>query len=219
MALIHTGYGADGQLLLSAPGQPDLAVAPPRRSAGSATAEVSVWSFRGQAAWAGDEADRWLSRALDMPCRLAHMDDTSVRAVNPEYSRADDRVSFADGYPVLLATRASLDALNAAIAEMGGEGVPMTRFRPNLVIDGTEPWVEDDWKRVRIGDQEFRVAKPCDRCLMTTIDQERGVLAGQQPLRALRKHRRQGRRVLFAVNLIPDTVGPLTVGDRFTVLD
>jgi len=87
------------------------------------------------------------------------------------------------------------------------------------VIEGTEPWAEDHWKRVQIGGQRFRVVKPCDRCIMTTVDPERGVLAGQQPLRALRKHRRDGKKVLFAMNLIPDTVGPLTVGDRLTVLD
>jgi uncharacterized protein YcbX len=219
MALIRTGYGPHGQLRLSAPGQPDLAVPPPRRAEGAAVAEVTVWRFQGSAAWAGDEADAWLSRALEQPSRLAHMDDTSVRAVNPEYGRTEDRVSFADGYPLLLATTASLDALNLAIAQMGGEGVPMTRFRPNVVIEGTEPWAEDGWKRVRIGDQEFRVVKPCDRCIMTTIDPERGVLAGQQPLRALRKHRRLGKKALFGTNLIPDTVGKLSVGDRFTVLD
>lgn len=219
MALIRTGYGPDGRLLLATPGQPDLTIAPPRRSEDAAAAEVSVWSFRGAAAWAGDEADEWLSRALEVPSRLAHMDDTSVRAVDPAYGRTDDRVSFADGYPLLLATTASLDALNTAIEEMGGEAVPMTRFRPNVVIEGNEPWAEDNWKRVQIGGQQFRVVKPCDRCVMTTVDPERGVLAGQQPLRALRKHRRQGKLVLFAMNLIPDTVGPLAVGDRFTVLD
>lgn len=218
MALIRTGYGPDGQLLLSAPGLPDLTVVPPRRSNGAPVAEVSVWRFRGPAAWAGAEAGEWLSQALEVPSRLAHMDDTSVRGVNPEYGRSDDRVSFADGYPLLLATTGSLDALNASIADMGGEGVPMTRFRPNVVIEGTEPWAEDGWKRVRIGGQEFRVVKPCDRCIMTTVDPERGVLAGQQPLRALRKHRRHEKKVLFGMNLIPDTVGPLTVGDRFTVL-
>ena len=219
MALVRAAYSLDDRLLLSAPGLPDLEVSPPRRSEGAATAEVSVWSFLGPAAWAGAEADAWLSRALEQPSRLAHMDDTSVRAVNPDFGRTDDRVSFADGYPLLLATTASLAALNASIAEMGGESVPMTRFRPNVVIEGTEPWAEDHWKRVQIGGQGFRVAKPCGRCIMTTVDPERGVLTGQQPLKALRKHRRSGKAALFGMNLIPDTVGPLTVGDRFTVLD
>jgi uncharacterized protein YcbX len=218
MALIRTGYGPDGRLLLSAPGLPDLEVPAPRRTAGADTVEVEVWRFRGPAAWAGSEADAWLSRSLEQPSRLAYMDDTSVRAVNPDYGRDEDRVSFADGYPLLLAAGASLDALNAEIEAMGGEGVPMTRFRPNVVVEGTEPWAELGWKRVRIGGQEFRVAKPCDRCVMTTVDPERGAFAGQQPLKALRKHHRVGKLVLFGMNLIPDTVGPLTVGDPFTVL-
>jgi uncharacterized protein YcbX len=219
MALIRTGYSPEGRLRLGAPGQPDLEVAPPRRAEGAAAAEVSVWRFRGPAAWAGEQADQWLSDFLEQPSRLAHMDDTSVREVNREYGRTDDRVSFADGYPLLLTATASLAALNDAIAAMGGEGVPMTRFRPSVVIEGTEPWAEDAWKRVRIGAQEFRVVKPCDRCVITTIDPERGMLAGQQPLKALRKHRRRGDKALFGMNLIPDTVGPIAVGDRFTVLD
>ena len=218
MALVSADYDAQGRLRLSAPGLPDFVVAPPRRSAGAQAAEVAVWRFRGPAAWAGAEADDWLSRVLDEPSRLAHMDDTSVRSVDPEFGRQDDRVSFADGYPLLLTTTASLAALNDSIAELGGEGVSMTRFRPNVVIEGTQPWAEDHWKQVRIGGQGFRVAKPCGRCVMTTVDPERGVLTGQQPLKALRKHRRSGKSVLFGMNLIPDTVGPLTVGDRFTVL-
>lgn len=218
MALIRAGYGADGRLRLSAPDQPDLEVAAPRRSEGAAVAEVSVWRFQGPAAWAGEEADAWLTRFLGLPSRLAHMDDTSVRGVNPRFGRTDDRLSFADGYPLLLTTTASLAALNGWIAETGGEAVPMTRFRPSVVVSGTEPWAEDDWKLVRIGDQQFRVVKPCDRCVMTTVDPERGSLSGQQPLKALRKHRRIEGLPMFGMNLIPDTVGALRVGDPFTVL-
>src|SRR4029450_7098533 len=98
--------------------------------------------------------------------------------VNPDYGRADDRVSFADGYPLLLANTASLDALNDRIAEGGSlEGpLPMTRFRPNVVIAGAAPWVEDAWTggRIKIGEVTFRVPKRCDRCVVTTTDQETG---------------------------------------------
>jgi uncharacterized protein YcbX len=146
------------------------------------------------------------------------MDDTGVRPTDPHYSRAEDRVSFADGYPLLLASTASLAALSDWIVEMGGEPVPMTHFRPNVVIEGTEPWMEDGWKQVRIGEQSFRVVKRCGRCVMTTVDPELGRFTGQQPLKALRKYRREEKEVYFAVNLIPDTVGVLNVGADFEVL-
>jgi len=218
MALVRPEYAADGRLTLRAPGMPDLELAPPLRAQGAAAIAVTVGRFSGHAAAGGEAADEWFTEFLGCAARLAYMDDTSVRPTNPEYSREQDRVSFADGYPLLLASTASLSALGSWIAEMGGDPVPMTRFRPNVVIDGTEPWAEEDWTRVRLGEQVFRVVKPCDRCVMTTVDPERGEFDGRQPLRALRKNHRTGKLVYFGMNLVPDTVGPLRVGDDFAVL-
>jgi hypothetical protein len=219
LALIQPSLAEDGLLRLRAPGMPDLEVAPPVRGAGAAEANVTVWRFSGRAARAGGAADEWLSTFIGEPSMLFHMDDTSMRPTDPDYSRAEDRVSFADGYPLLLASTASLAELDDWIVETGGDPVPMTRFRPNVVVEGTEPWAEDDWRRVRLGGQVFRVVKRCARCVMTTVDPERGTFAGQQPLKALRKHRREDKSVFFAVNLIPDTVGPIKVGEDLEVLD
>ena len=219
MALIQPTYTAEGGLRLSAPGMTDLILPAVSRAQGAEEAAVTVWRFTGPAARAGRAADEWVSSFLGQPSRLVRMDDTSVRPTDPGYSRSEDRVSFADGYPLLLASTASLAALGDWIVEMGGEPVPMTRFRPNVVVAGTEPWAEDTWKRVRIGEQTFRVVKRCDRCVMTTVDPELGRFTGQQPLKALRKHRRRDKAVLFAVNLIPDTVGPIKVGEEFEVLE
>ena len=219
MALIHPEYSADGRLTLRAPGMEDLVLTPPRRAGGAASMTVTVWSFTGQAAAAGPEADEWLSTFVGDASRLAYMDDTAMRPTNPEYSRAEDRVSFADGYPLLLTTTASLAALGEWIAGLGGEPVPMTRFRPNAVVAGTEPWAEESWKRVRLGSQVFRVAKPCARCVVTTVDPERGEFTGRFPLAALRRFHRDGQKVIFGMNLVPDTVGPLRVGAEFEVLD
>lgn len=235
LALIRPTYGEDGRLHLQAPGMPDLDLVPPHRAGHAAgtgtaaadatttataeTATVTVWRFTGPAARAGAEADAWLSTFLGEPSMLVHMDDPRCRPTNPAYSRTEDRVSFADGYPLLLTSTASLAALDDWVADMGGDPLPMTRFRPNVVIEGTEPWAEESWRRIRIGDQVFRMAKLCARCVMTTVDPEHGVFTGQQPLKALRKHHRQDKAALFGVNLIPDTVGPLKVGEPFEVLD
>jgi uncharacterized protein YcbX len=149
--------------------------------------------------------------------RLAYMDDPTVRSSNPQFSREEDRVSFADGYPLLLATDDSLADLNRRMPAP----LSMDRFRPNLVISGAPPWAEDTWRRVRVGEVTFRVVKPCDRCIVTTTDQrtgERGA-AGGEPLRALATFRRRGSQVFFGQNLIPDGTGTIRIGDPVEVLD
>lgn len=219
MALIEPAYAADGRLRLRAPGMPDLDVSPATRVDGAEEATVTVWRFTGSAARASRAADEWVSEFLGEPSQLVRMDDTDVRPTNPDYSQPEDRVSFADGYPLLLTSTSSLAALADWIVEVGGDPVPMTRFRPNVVIEGTEPWVEESWKRIRLGDQFFRMVKLCARCEITTVDPDRGVFAGQQPLKSLRKNHRTPAGAMFGVNLIPDTVGPLSVGADFEVLD
>ena len=123
-------------------------------------------------------------------------------------------MSFADGYPVLVTTTASLDAVNDWLLEAGDEPVPMNRFRPNIVVTGAGAWVEDDWlgHRLRIGEVTLRVAKPCGRCLVTTLDQETGN-RGRQPLHMLGRHRKRPEGLLFGVNVIPDGPGIIHVGD------
>jgi uncharacterized protein YcbX len=197
-----------GRLVLRTPGcDADLDVAAP---ADGERVDVAIWRSRVKAARVGATADAWLSAALARDVRLVYLDDPTQRPVNPEHGRAGDRVSFADGYPLLLANAASLDALNAWL----DEPVPMTRFRPNLVVDGAPAWVEDHWvgRRLRIGPVEFRVPKPCDRCVVTTTDQETGE-RGREPLRALGRYRRFPDGLMFAINLIPDGTGRIAVGD------
>jgi uncharacterized protein YcbX len=198
-------------LRLEAPGRPALVV--PSPVDGELT-EVTVWSFTGAAALAGAAADDWLTAALERKVRLVWLDDPTRRGIHPAWP--DDRVSFADGYPLLLANTASLDALNDAIAEGGSlEGpLPMTRFRPNVVITGAPAWTEDAWTggRIRIGAVTFRVPKPCDRCVVTTTDQETGE-RGREPLRTLGRIRNIDQDLLFATNLIPDGPGEIAVGD------
>ena len=205
-------------LLLRMAGQPDLALAAP---VAGPYVQVTVWGFTGPAMLAGDEADEWLRHALDRDVRLVWLDEPTRRGVNPSYSRPTDRVSFADGYPVSLANTASLAALNDLIlkADPLQAPVPITRFRSNIVISGAPAWSEDEWigGRIRVGDVVFRVAKPNGRCVVTTIDAETGE-KGREPLRSLGRHRNVNQDLLFAIYLIPDNLGTITVGDPVTVL-
>jgi uncharacterized protein YcbX len=206
-----------GGLVLRAPGLPDLAVAEP---VDGPKQEIRVFSNKPPVpARIAVEADAWVAAFLGRPARLVWQADAFGRPVQNN-AEEGDVVSFADGYPLLLANAASLDALNDWLAEAGEEPVPMTRFRPNVVVAGAPPWAEDGWigRRVRLGEVEFRVAKACDRCVVTTIDQETGD-KGRQPLRILGQYRRFDNGVLFAVNLIPSgPLGLLRVGDPALVL-
>jgi uncharacterized protein len=222
----------DGSLLLRAAGRPDLTVPAP---AADELTEVTVWNTPVGLSPAGEDADAWLSEALDRKVRLYHLDDPTRRPVDPAYGAPADRVSLADGYPLLLANSASLAAVNDWIAAERRLGpapqaspaaesphewpLPMTRFRPNVVVEGAPAWAEDAWLggRLRIGEVTFRAPKPCGRCVVTTTDQESGA-RGREPLRTLGRHRNVGQKLLFGLNLIPDGTGEIRVGDEVAVV-
>lgn len=207
------GITATG-LHLSAPGAGSVEVPTPNPADQQ---PVKIWRSRLTAATT-DAGSAWLSDLLERPVHLVHLDDPTRRATSATYSERGDRVSFADGYPVMVATEASLAALNAAL----DEPVAMHRFRPNLVVAGGEPWAEDAWRRVRIGDATFRAVKGCARCVMVTLEPDHvtgSVTGGKEPTRTLSQLRRFGRNVWFGVNLIPDTPGAvLRPGDPVEIL-
>lgn len=173
---------------------------------------------------AGPEADAWLGEALGRDdLRLVWCDDPTRRTLNPAHSRPEDYTAYADGYPVTIASEASLRQLNDWITEGALERgeeppapLPMERFRPNVVVDGDTPFAEDEWTSVVVGDVRFRVAKPSDRCVMTTIDLE-SLRTSKEPIRTLARHRQVDHKTLFAVNLIPETTGRISVGDEVIV--
>ncbi|MDX6356690.1 MAG: uncharacterized protein QOF98_3593 [Streptomyces sp.] len=219
LALLAAEPVGGGGVRVHAPGREplDIAVPPP-----GPLMTVGMFADKFEALPVGGAADRWFGEFLDAPVRLMHMDDPAVRRpVDPEYALPGDRVGFADGFPLLVTTTASLHALNELIAagDRPQEGpLPMNRFRPNVVIDGTAPWVEDGWYRLRIGEVLFRVAKPCGRCVITTTDQTTG-LRGKEPLRSLARHRKFGSSLVFGQNLIPEHSGTLRVGDPLMVVE
>lgn len=209
---------AGGGVRLSAPGRAPLTVRVPDPAV---TLPVSVFGTEVEAVPAAAPAHAWCSAYLGTDVRLVHMDDPAVRRpVDPDYALPGETVSFADGFPLLVTTAASLDALNSLMAEgpNAHEGpLPMNRFRPNVVVAGTEPWAEDHWSRISVGEVVFRAAKPSGRCVVTTTDQDTAV-RGREPLHTLARHRRVGGKLLFGVNLVPLSPGTIAVGDPVRVL-
>ena len=154
------------------------------------------------------------------------MDRPDARTANPDHAGPDAPVNFGDGYPILITSTASLRALNRDIVTTGdAEAVPMNRFRPNLVIDEAEPFAEDGWNSLKIGDVILDLVKPSDRCIVTTIDQLAGETAGSEPLDTLRRTRLSAVRtipgVLFGWNAVPRKghFGRVAVGDGVEILE
>jgi uncharacterized protein YcbX len=217
LVLVHPEPDGEG-LTLRGPGVAPLAVPVPD---GGPLVDVVVWRDRVKATFAGEEAAAWLTEVLGRPLQLVHLDDPSRRPVDPDFGAAGDTVSFADGFPLLLTTDGSLAALNELIAAgpNPGEGpVSMVRFRPNVVVAGSEAWAEDGWTALRIGEARFRAVKPCGRCVVTTVDPDTAE-KGREPLATLARHRRIGGKVVFGTNLVPETPGvTVRVGDEVEIL-
>jgi hypothetical protein len=208
----------DDGLRLTSPDLDELVVPIPD---GRELVDVSVWDSPFRAALAGVGHD-WFAKIVGEPVRLVYLDDPTRRAPNPAFSAPSDRVSLADAYPLLLASEESLAAVNEWIAagRHAEEGpLPMTRFRPSVVVRGADAWAEDGWRRVRIGSAEFRAVKGCDRCVLTLVNPDTAV-SGREPLASLVRHRRWDGKSWFAMQLIPDTPGAtIHVGDDVEILE
>ena len=208
LVTISARPSADG-VSLSAPGCAELFV--PNR-AFTRPLETKVWGdiF---CAWEGAlEADAWISACIGTRLRFLWTGAKTARCV-----KADPAVplGFADGFPLLLIGQASLDDLSARI----GRPMTMERFRTNLVVSGAEAFAEDAWKRIRIGGITFRLTKPCERCVFTTVDPQSGSKSlDQEPLRTLAKYRKTPEGVIFGQNVIAEGVGELRVGMEVEVL-
>jgi uncharacterized protein len=181
------------------------------------TADVVVWRDTVRVRRASPDADAWLSAVLGRAVRLVHMHDVTARPSSAPEAAPGDHVSFADGFPILLTNTSSLENLN----DRGKSGHIMRQFRPNLVVSGAAPWAEDTWQRIRIGTVTLRIAKPCARCVITTLDPETGVqLSREEPLRTLGKfHRAADGGIIFGQNAVATVLGTIAVGDIVEVLE
>ena len=191
--------------------------------------EVEIWRDQTVAIDQGDQVAEWFHTFLeldnDKKCRLVRQSPEYIRPVNRNYkTQNEEPVSFADSYPYLLTATASLDELNRHIREIYQQHcqeVPMDRFRPNIVVETEQSFIEGNWKVIQIGAVQFTLAKPCSRCIIATTNQQTGITDQfREPLRTLGTFRQFGEQgVLFGEYMIPRNSGVIQVGDRIQVLE
>jgi uncharacterized protein len=209
MALIKTALTED-QLILTAPGMDNLALELEPKS--GSIIKSTIWHDQVETLAVSEEADIWFSHFLQIDCQLVYHPDKAIRPVNPHFANPEDQTSLSDGFPFLLVSENSLAALNQAVQL----DLPMTRFRPNLVVSGCGSYDEDLWREITIGDIGFRLPKPCSRCSVPTIDPETGE-TGKEPLTTLNRLRKWENKVYFGQNALHDDCGMLSVGDKVSI--
>lgn len=180
---------------------------------------AEIWGDQVQVPAVAGEVNHWLRETLKRDCRLLYIPKQRARQLDKEFAPEGALVGFADRFPLLLTASASLQDFNTHLESP----IAMRRFRPNIEIEGGEPWAEDGWQRLQIGEVVFRVAAPCARCQIPSIDPNTGAM---QPSvsRALAKHRRRDGQIYFGQNLIQESLvqedlGIIAVGDKVQILD
>ncbi len=206
---------SNNSLTLSAPNFDSIQF--PIQKSGAPT-PVDIWRSKGvHAIDQGEESAGWFSDWLGVSVRLVHVDSNYKRKLNPDYAvSAEDHTGFADGYPILIVSEASLQDLNSKLD--ASRPLPMNRFRPNIIVQNCEPFAEDTWKHIRIGDVEMALVKPCPRCVVTTIDKET-LEKSKEPLKTLATYRNQEDGAMFGMNVIPLNEGEVKVGMNVEILE
>ena len=207
MALIKTSIN-DGVLTLSKDGMGEHCV--PQIDATASSMEVTIWDDTVTASRIGESTDAWLTEAIGVDSRLVYIPDDCLRQCDLEYSNVGERTGFADGFPMLIISEASLEDLNQRLEH----AVDMRRFRPNIVIKGCDAFAEDKLENFRIAEITMRGVKLCSRCPMPTVDPDKGERAGQEPIATLMKYRKWDNKVFFGMNVIHHQQGTIKVGDK-----
>lgn len=174
---------------------------------------INIWKDQIDAVYCGELAEQWFSQLLGLPCKLYYF---GCRSTRPVANHPENQIAFADGYPLLLTSTASLVDLN----QRCNSTVVMDQMRPNLVVENTVPYAEDSWKRIKIGTVEFIITKPCGRCILTTTNPETLERnPDREPLSVLKQHRKgNDGEAHFGQNLIALNHGIISRGDTVEIL-
>ncbi|SEF91134.1 MOSC domain-containing protein [Algoriphagus boritolerans] len=213
LALLSVELG-ENELLVFHKIKKDKSIQIPIDLASGPELTVTVWDDQVVGKVVHPEINQWFSEIIGKEVKLVTMPEKSHRKVDPRYAVNGESVSFADGMPYLLIGQESLNDLNSRL-ELP---VPMDRFRPNIVFTGGTPFLEDSLSKIKIGQLEFQIVKPCARCVMITVDQTSGI-KGKEPLKTLSSYRTLNGKVYFGQNVVALHSGKIKVGDLITPLD
>ncbi|WP_375749772.1 MOSC N-terminal beta barrel domain-containing protein [Vibrio sp. HN007] len=210
LLLVQVSLMTDG-LILSYPGKASVKIA--YSELANNEVETTVWKDTFSAYSTTIDADRWFSEIIGEETQLLFTGKQS----NRYREKLSQNVSFADGYPLLIISKQSLEELNRRCPEQQ----VMSQFRPNLVVDGAEPFIEDSWKKIKIGEVIFEVRKPCERCILTTVDPKTGKPSdSKEPLATLSTFRaNESGGTFFGQNLVALNEGVINAGDAIEVLE
>jgi uncharacterized protein len=217
LASVRVEVHDDGAITLSSSSAAAIRIAQP--AATHALMRVKVWSSEVFANDAGDAAAQWFAAHLGIrssQARLVCFHRAHVRECSAKYAGdSGAHTYFADGYPVLVVNQSSLDDLNARMQRNGADTLPMSRFRPNVVLSGLPAWDEDHIATITLGSCVLQLVKPCVRCEITTTDQTTGSRLSEEPLNTLARFRNNPDfgGVTFGWNAVVATAGLVNAGD------
>ena len=212
LCLIQANLTTKG-IVITAPDMPALVIEYQQLSQNYIA--VTVWQDIINAQQCNNNINQWFTRYLKQPCQLLFFGADSQRFVKNKNSQ----VGFADGYPLLLISQASLDNLNNRY-KPETKNISMAQFRPNIVVNNCEAFAEDTWQHIRIGEVEFEITKPCTRCVFTTVNPETGEKNPQQePLKTLKDFRQLANGdILFGQNVVALNQGQIKQGDQVEII-
>lgn len=210
MAQIHTRI-TDQSLIVSTLDPHQLEI--PLEADDSNRIDVQIWSDSCSAALVSDRASRWFSDFLEVECALVFLPDSETRTVDPAFTPSRQIVGFADGFPLLVLSLASIDLLNSQLQDK----VSINRFRANIIIDGCDAHAEDTWASISVNDIGILLAKPCSRCVIPSIHQQS---AEKHPviLKTLAQYRRRNGKVIMGQNGLHCCNGHVSVGQEITFI-
>ncbi|XP_044285891.1 mitochondrial amidoxime reducing component 2-like isoform X2 [Varanus komodoensis] len=181
-------YSENGHLILKAPEMKELAI-PVKVPRKNPVKNCRVFGLDVQGHDCGDEVAHWLTTFLKSePYRLVHFETHMIprkcKQIKEPF-RPTDKVPYNDCAPVLLISEASLENLNTRMEKK----ISMWHFRPNITVSGCSAFEEDTWKKIIIGDVEMEGVMACDRCILTTVDPDTGIMDRKEPLETLKSYR------------------------------
>ncbi|XP_077196079.1 mitochondrial amidoxime reducing component 2-like [Paroedura picta] len=178
----------NGNLILNAPEMKELSI-PVKLPGGNPVKNCRVFGLDIEGRDCGNDVASWLTAYFNSgPCRLVHfetqMTPRKCKMIKSPF-RTKDKIPYNDCGPLLIISEASVEDLNTRMEKK----IDMRNFRPSITVSGCSAYEEDTWDKVVIGDVELKWVMACDRCILTTVDPDTGIIDRKEPLETLKSYR------------------------------